>query len=524
MSKLIYSYTIHSDILQETRTLKASTQEELRAKVAKTQAMWSQREQRLLERQAIADEKQRAELLTNEARALIEEYQSILKSTLLVNDQIDWEDLYNHRPFQATPYTERPPDIGEVMAQLRTPKPSFMETFWPPAKQKRLEAEERAQKELARQMSVWEQRKKEHEARIERAKAEFVQRQRIHNEQISSLKSAFEAGKAEAVERYFSMVLERSRYPEGLDLSSSVRFEPASGTAVVDLELPNPDQVPRITQYRFIQSRKVTETVEMKPKDFAAFYDSVIQQITLRTIHEMFESDYPRFLKSVVFNGWVSGVNPATGADFRACIVSCQTSREIFEPIDLSRVDPRECLRMLRAVVAGPLAQLAPVRPIMQMNTEDTRFVESRDILSTLDSSQNLATMPWEDFEHLVRELIGQVFSRDGGEVRVTQASRDGGVDAIAFDPTPVRGGKFVIQAKRYNNVVPVSAVRDLYGTVLNEGASKGILVTTSYFGHDSREFAKDKPLELIDGSNLVYMFQEHGHNVKIELTKSASQ
>lgn len=99
-----------------------------------------------------------------------------------------------------------------------------------------------------------------------------------------------------------------------------------------------------------------------------------------------------------------------------------------------------------------------------------------------------------------------------------------GGVDAIAFDPDPIRGGKIVIQAKRYNNVVPVSAVRDLYGVVINEGATKGILVTTSYFGNDSREFAKDKPLTLIDGSNLIYLFQQYGYKVRIELQKDPNQ
>lgn len=36
----------------------------------------------------------------------------------------------------------------------------------------------------------------------------------------------------------------------------------------------------------------------------------------------------------------------------------------------------------------------------------------------------------------------------------ITQASRDGGVDAIAFDPDPIRGSKIVIQAKRYTNTV----------------------------------------------------------------------
>jgi len=48
---------------------------------------------------------------------------------------------------------------------------------------------------------------------------------------------------------------------------------------------------------------------------------------------------------------------------------------------------------------------------------------------------------------------------------KVTQASRDGGVDAVAFDPDPIRGGKIVIQAKRYAYTVGVSARRDLYGT-----------------------------------------------------------
>ena len=65
---------------------------------------------------------------------------------------------------------------------------------------------------------------------------------------------------------------------------------------------------------------------------------------------------------------------------------------------------------------------------------------------------------------------------------------------------------------------MPVSAVRDLYGTMINEGAAKGILVTTSYFGSDSREFVKDKPISLIDGSNLIYMFSQYGYDVHIEL------
>lgn len=141
--------------------------------------------------------------------------------------------------------------------------------------------------------------------------------------------------------------------------------------------------------------------------------------------------------------------------------------------------------------------------------------------MSGIDDSINIAAMDWGDFEHLVRELFEKEFSKNGGEVKVTRASRDGGVDAIAFDPDPLRGGKIVIQAKRYTNTVGVAAVRDLYGTLLNEGATKGILVTTSDYGSDAYNFAKGKPITLLNGSNLLYLLEQHGHKAKIDLSEA---
>jgi restriction system protein len=129
--------------------------------------------------------------------------------------------------------------------------------------------------------------------------------------------------------------------------------------------------------------------------------------------------------------------------------------------------------------------------------------------------------MGWEDFEHLIRELFEREFASEGAEVRVTRASRDAGVDAVVFDPDPIRGGKIVIQAKRYTNTVDVSAVRDLYGTVMNEGAIKGILVTTSGFGPDAHAFARGKPITLLDGGNLIHLLQKHGRNVRIDLKEA---
>src|SRR3989442_8878364 len=136
----------------------------------------------------------------------------------------------------------------------------------------------------------------------------------------------------------------------------------------------------------------------------------------------------------------------------------------------------------------------------------DPRFIEETDVLSGLDQRPNLMELTPSEFE----SLISNLFEKMGLETRMTQASRDGGVDCVAYDPRPIFGGKVVIQAKRYKHTVGVSAVRDLFGTLQNEGASKGILVTTSGYGRASFEFAEGKPLELLSGSHLLYLLSEH--------------
>jgi restriction system protein len=183
--------------------------------------------------------------------------------------------------------------------------------------------------------------------------------------------------------------------------------------------------------------------------------------------------------------------------------------------INLRRVEPDACLRALKASVSRQPDELEPVRPVLEFSMVDPRFVEETDVLSQLDHRQNLMDLTPTEFENLITNL----FEKMGLETRLTRPSRDGGVDCVAYDPRPILGGKVVIQAKRYKHKVGVSAVRDLYGTMHNEGASKGILVTTSSYGKASYEFANGKPIELLDGGNLLYLLAEHaGIEAKIEI------
>ena len=143
----------------------------------------------------------------------------------------------------------------------------------------------------------------------------------------------------------------------------------------------------------------------------------------------------------------------------------------------------------------------------------DKRFIEQSDVLSDLEGRSNLMDLNPYEFEHFLSNL----FELIGFEAKLTRSSKDGGIDVVAYDPRPILGGKVVIQAKRYKNVVGVAAVRDLYGTMINEGASKGILVTTSHYGPDAYDFSKDKPIELIDGGGLLYLLRQQGIEARID-------
>ena len=319
------------------------------------------------------------------------------------------------------------------------------------------------------------------------------------------------------LEDYLADILTKSDYGRLFEKQLSVYCE--KEIALVEYNLPAKDDLSWVKEYKYVASSNTIKEVPMTESVISKDYEQLLYSICLRSIYELCVAKNTDSVKSVVFNGFVTAINRANGIKERKCILSLQVSKERFLALDLKNVDPKKCFKSLKGVSAAQLIDISPVQPVLSFNRNDRRFVEGKEI--SMNSGTNLASMAWEDFEHLVRELFELEFAKNGGEVRVTQASRDGGVDAVVFDPDPLRGGKIVIQAKRYTNTVGVSAVRDLYGTVINEGANTGILITTSDYGHDSYEFAKDKPLKLLNGGHLLALLHKNGKEGYINIQEA---
>ena len=332
------------------------------------------------------------------------------------------------------------------------------------------------------------------------------------NEKIDEFSEAYQTGDPEAIIGYNAMVLERSEYPEGFPQEFRLAYVPESKELVIEYELPASTIVPTAAEYKFIKSKEIIEETPRKAAEIKELYQEIVADVALRTIHEVIEADQHKHLLLVAFNGFVATVDPATGRNIRPCLVSLRTTRERFLELNLSRIDKRACLRNLGAQVSPRAAEMQAVKPVVEFDMVDKRFVEQNDVLSELESRPNLMELSPFEFE----TLVGNLFGRMGLDTKLTRSSRDGGVDCVAFDKRPILGGKVVIQAKRYSNTVGVSAVRDLYGTMMNEGANKGILVATSGYGPDAYDFAKDKPIELIDGGGLLYLLEQNEVKARI--------
>jgi restriction system protein len=228
-------------------------------------------------------------------------------------------------------------------------------------------------------------------------------------------------------------------------------------------------------------------------RDAEAVLRRFVPAIALQLAHHVARNDLQDDIDKIAVNCWSRFFEPSSGRLKDAFVASLVVAKAEIAQVNLERADALEAFRALRGSFVFNVQEVVPIEPTIRLDKEDSRFVAGREVLDGMAQGQNLGAMDWQDFEHLIRELLAKEYADKNAEVKITRASRDRGVDAVVFNSDPLHGGKFVVQAKRYSNTVDVAAVRELYGTVLNEGANRGILVTTSHFGRDAYEWASNK-------------------------------
>lgn len=116
---------------------------------------------------------------------------------------------------------------------------------------------------------------------------------------------------------------------------------------------------------------------------------------------------------------------------------------------------------------------------------------------------ESIRRLGWQDFER----LLAEAFRRQGFHVeQIGGAGPDGGVDLRLLRQSEI----VLVQCKQWLTwSVGVKVVRELYGVVAAERATRGVVVTSGKYSVDAIGFARTVPVTLIDGDELLRLIAE---------------
>jgi len=119
------------------------------------------------------------------------------------------------------------------------------------------------------------------------------------------------------------------------------------------------------------------------------------------------------------------------------------------------------------------------------------------------------------DFEKLLADLLSDM----GWEVELTKQTRDGGADILAYLNTDIGRLLCLVEAKHYSQdrKIGVDLVRTLYGTLFDAQANSAMMVTSSTFTKDAKEFQQKHQYQLTlrDYADIVTWILKYGNKQK---------
>jgi len=463
---------------------------------------------------AARDEEAAAKTKAIEQR--VTELESLLRSSLTRDPRISFDSL-------RITATVPPLNLGRLANPVLAPQWADFEPR-PPSPLGRLLGSSRryqasyeaAERAFASAQTDYQRREAARQRRVAAARAawsrtahEAKRKADAHNAHIAKVAAGFREHDRFAVSEYVQMVLDRSPYPDGFPTERHAGYVPESSLLAVEWVLPTFDIIPWQKSFRHVKSRRVVEPTARPPADAQRLYNGVIAQVAVRTVREVFAVTPEDMVSTVVFNGHVDTIDPATGQKIRPLLISMRATRDKFDQLVLTepRFDPIASIkRHFFAAISPHPEELKAVEPVMPFSRADPRVIEAIDVISSLDQRPNLLDLTPKEFESFIQNL----FTKMGYDTDQFRSSGDGGIDCMAYKRDPVAPMKIAVQAKLYTKTVQPTHVRDLYGTMQHEGATLGIMITTSGYGPASEEFANGKPLHLIDGHGLISICEEY--------------
>jgi restriction system protein len=343
------------------------------------------------------------------------------------------------------------------------------------------------------------------------------------NEGIDILQINYQSKQPEAVEQFIELVLTQSDLPESFPRQTELEYHRENHTLFISMELPHPSLIPTEKELIFNITDQKEEIICFTSEEFSMLYNDIIYKTILRTFHEIFSADEAEAVDAIHFKGWVKTLNRGNGQYENSNIVSIFATRIEFKKINLRQIEPTLCFKFLKGISAPLLTDLTEIPTPFTIRKKYFDESAFKKILEPNDNGTNIANLGWKDFEKLIIDLIQKEFGSNAGEIQILSSKLETGLEALGQDPDLIRGGKILFHAIRSAKPITLSPVRELFGSVIHEGALKGILLTTADFTNEAYDFVKNKPISLLNGTHLLSLFEKHGHKLRINLREAIS-
>jgi restriction system protein len=172
------------------------------------------------------------------------------------------------------------------------------------------------------------------------------------NQRLDALIAGLAAGEHEAVLEYVGIVLGNSVYPQVLAVEHDYEFDPDTRELSLTTLVSPPDQLPAEKSYRWVKAKDEVIATLLSRKDLKERYASIVHQVALRTLHEIFEADRAARIQTITLHVATETKDPATGLESRVVFVGVGAERDSFMTFDLHNIVPAATLEHLGAAMS----------------------------------------------------------------------------------------------------------------------------------------------------------------------------
>jgi restriction system protein len=150
------------------------------------------------------------------------------------------------------------------------------------------------------------------------------------------------------------LVLNNSKYPDYFPKTYELDYNPNKELLIIDFCLPQIESLPRTKSVKYVKTEDNFKETSISNTALNQLYSSVVFQVAIRTVHEIFEADVVSAISSVCFNGYVDN-------DKIEYIISYQADKETFNKLNLKGLDCKETIKNYKGKFTAKLTEIEPL-------------------------------------------------------------------------------------------------------------------------------------------------------------------